>query len=231
MEKVTLSNGVAMPMEGFGVFQIPEETCEDLYGSICGILVSCNMKGGKADVSLLESVKFSFGMFCHNLTSFTIAKERGEMDMLTGLYNRNRYESDLSVIGKRYQSSIACVYMDVNGLHELNNTNGHSAGDTMLKTVAEQIRNSFGTESAYRIGGDEFIIFVLDKPEEEVDRLCRQLARTLEEENYHISVGVQWEKNISSLSALIKAAEKKMYAAKKMYYAQEANDRRKEMRV
>ncbi len=213
------------------IYNIAAVPIQDLDGSICGILVSCNMKGKKADVSLLESVKFSFGMFCHNLTSFTMAKEQGEMDMLTGLYNRNRYESDLSVIRARYQGSMACVYIDVNGLHELNNTNGHGAGDTMLKTVALQIRNSFGTESAYRIGGDEFIIFVPDKPAETVDRLCRQLAETLEKENYYISVGVQWEKNVTSLSALIKAAEKKMYMAKKMYYEKEVNNRRKEMRV
>ena len=125
---------------------------------------------------------------------------------------------------------MACVYIDVNGLHELNNTKGHDAGDTMLKTVAQQIRNCFGAESAYRIGGDELILFVPDKPAETVDRMCCQLAETLEKEKYYISVGVQWEENVTSFSALIRAAEKKMYMAKKTYYEKEVNNKRKEMR-
>ncbi len=204
---------------------------ETLDGGICGILASCNMKGKKADASLLESVKFSFGMFCHNLTSFTEAKEQGEKDRLTGLYNRNRYEADLPRIKTRYRKSLACVYLDVNGLHELNNAKGHSAGDTMLKTVAMEIRKQFGADLTYRIGGDEFLVFVPDAPEAETDRKLRKLAETLEKEDYHISAGVQWEEEISSIASLIKAAEKKMYAAKKAYYDQEVHDRRKKMRL
>lgn len=213
------------------IHNIAAVSVEDIDGSICGILASCNMKGRKADASLLENVKFSFGMFCHNLIAFIAAKEQGEKDVLTGMYNRNRYESDLSTILTRYNISLACVYIDVNGLHELNNEKGHSAGDTMLKIVAQQIRSIFGTEFTYRIGGDEFLIFVPDKPEKEIDASCRQLAKSLEKDNYHISVGVQWETDISSVESLIKSAEKKMYVEKKMYYTQEANDRRRNIRI
>ena len=147
------------------------------------------------------------------------------------MYNRNRYEADLPRIKTRYRKSLACVYLDVNGLHELNNAKGHSAGDTMLKTVAMEIRKQFGADLTYRIGGDEFLVFVPDAPEAETDRKLRKLAETLEKEDYHISAGVQWEEEISSIASLIKAAEKKMYAAKKAYYDQEVHDRRKKMRL
>ena len=59
----------------------------------------------------------------------------------------------------------------------------------------------------------------------------QQYAETLEKEKYYISVGVQWEENVTSFSALIRAAEKKMYMAKKTYYEKEVNNKRKEMRV
>ena len=213
------------------IYNIAAVPIEDLDGSTCGILVSCNMKGKKADASLLESVKFSFGMFCRNLTSFTAVKEQGEKDMLTGLYNRNRYESDLLKIQTRDNKSFACIYLDVNGLHELNNMKGHSAGDAMLKAVAMEIKKQFGAEFTYRMGGDEFLVFVPDRPEKEINDKLRKLAETLEKEDYHISAGVQWEENPSSLASLIKAAEKKMYAEKKAYYNQEAHDRRKKMRI
>ena len=97
----------------------------------------------------------------------------------------------------------------------------------MLKEVAAQICRRFGTELTYRIGGDEFLIFVPDRPEEEVYALCRELESVLEKEDYHISVGIQWETDTVLTASLIKAAEKKMYAAKKKYYEQEGNDRRK----
>lgn len=200
---------------------------EDIEGGICGILLSCNVKGKKADASLLERVKFSFGMFCYNLTTFNTVKKQGEKDMLTGVYNRNRYETDIASIERKYKKSLACIFIDVNGLHELNNTKGHGAGDTMLKEVAAQICRRFGTELTYRIGGDEFLIFVPDRPEEEVYALCRELESVLEKEDYHISVGIQWETDTVLTASLIKAAEKKMYAAKKKYYEQEGNDRRK----
>lgn len=213
------------------IYNIAAVPIEDLDGRICAILVSCNMKKKKADASLLESVKFSFGMFCHNLTAFNTVKEQGEKDALTGMYNRNRYEADLYSIQTQGYKSLACIYIDVNGLHELNNAKGHSAGDAMLKTVAMQIKNRFGTGLTYRIGGDEFVIFMSDQSEKEADMMCRQLAKTLEEEGYHISAGVQWTSDISSIESLIKMAEKKMYAEKKKYYEQEANDRRNGMRI
>ena len=46
-------------------------------------------------------------------------------------------------------STLSCVYLDVNGLHELNNTRGHAAGDEMLKTVAAKVRDIFGEEYSY----------------------------------------------------------------------------------
>lgn len=212
----------------YNVIAIPVKA---LDGSICGILVGCNMSSGKADVTLLKTVEFSFSMFCHNLTTFNAVKEQGEKDMLTGLYNRNRYEADLSLISAHYKKSLACVYIDVNGLHELNNTKGHSAGDVMLKIVAEQICERFGTEFTYRIGGDEFLVFAPDMAKDMIVALCGQMVETLKKDNYHISVGVQWETEIPSVNALIKSAEKKMYAEKKKYYEQEVNDRRKRNRI
>lgn len=204
---------------------------EDLDGNICGILVSCNMKTKKADASLLQSVKYSFSMFCQNLSTFNAVKEQGENDTLTGMHNRNKYEADLLTIRTKYEKSLACIYIDVNGLHELNNTQGHSRGDAMLKTVAQQICRRFDTEFTYRIGGDEFLVFVPDMPEEKVEDLCRQLAETLEKDDYHISAGVEWEADIDSITGLVKAAEKKMYAAKRAYYEREENDRRKTVRI
>ena len=56
-----------------------------------------------------------------------------ETDLNVGLKNRNAYESQMHDYPMHCSSTLSCVYLDVNGLHELNNTKGHDAGDVMLK--------------------------------------------------------------------------------------------------
>ena len=141
------------------------------------------------------------------------------------MYNRNRYERDLPEIFAQYQNSLACVYIDANGLRETNNTKGHDKGDEMLQTVAAEIGKHFATEYIYRIGGDEFVLFVPEPDESKLKLQSEQLSSALSKVNSSISVGIQCGKNISSLSLLIKAAEKKMYAQKKKYY--EKHNRRR----
>ena len=209
----------AVPAEKLdGLKSLMSVAVEDIGGKVCGVLTACNMPVRQADVELLKNVAFSFSMFYHNMQSYHTMKEQGEKDTLTGLYNRNRYELELPKFLKRYRKSLACIYIDVNGLHELNNSKGHEAGDEMLKTVARRIQEIFGTEYTYRIGGDEFLIFAVDCAEDMLIHLSEQFQQASEKEEIYVSVGLQWEKEVSSLDDLIKAAEKKMYTAKREYY-------------
>lgn len=211
------------------ILSVPVETTD---GEICGILSACNMSDDRTGVALLKNMSFSFSMLCHNIRIHAAMKEQGERDSLTGLYNRNRYEADLAEYASdRFHTPLTCVYIDVNGLHELNNTQGHKAGDRMLQAVADEIREKFGTARAYRIGGDEFVTFVPDTGEETISRLCLRIKAALETQNYHISVGIHREERPSSADALIKAAEKKMYDEKRKYYENTTHDRRRKARI
>ena len=209
-----------------GIRNMTAVPVEDMEGNICGILAGYNISGGSASAALLRNMKFSFAMFCRNLKIYTDIRKRGERDVLTGLYNRNRYEDDLAGIGRDHPAGLSCIYIDVNGLHEMNNANGHEKGDLMLRTVAEKIGGFFCTKYSYRIGGDEFVVFVPEKREADVLKQCGEFDASLERMGYHVSVGIQWEAEVSSMNVLIKAAEKKMYEEKKRYYAQAAHDRR-----
>lgn len=197
---------------------------KDIDGRICGILAVCNTKNDSTQTALLKAMTFSFGMFVNNLKNRTVLQEQGNRDALTGLHNRNRYERDLPEIQERHRDALTCVYIDVNGLREMNNIEGHDQGDQMLRTVADEIQTHFDTEYMYRIGGDEFILFLPGASEAEITARSESLSRALLREDYHISVGIQCETDISSLARLIKRAEQKMYAEKKKYYEQ--HDRR-----
>lgn len=210
------------------IMAVPVETPD---GEICGILSACNMSDDRANVVLLKNMSFSFSMLCHNIRIHAAMKEQGERDSLTGLYNRNRYESDLTEYRDYSGGPLTCVYIDVNGLHELNNTQGHKAGDIMLKSVADQIRQMFGSSHTYRIGGDEFVTFIPETEADVIEKRCLRIKTELAKSNYHISVGTHREEQISSIEDLIKAAEKKMYDEKRKYYENTSHDRRRKARI
>lgn len=197
-------------------------------GTLAGILAVCNTGNGHQTAFLLRSICFSFGLFCQNSHSFLMVKNEGERDALTGLYNRNRYEQDLNRLDSLYRTSLACIYIDVNGLHEVNNREGHQRGDDMLKAVAEHISLIFsGGHNIYRIGGDEFVILVSDMDESAVKEKTELLESILEEQCIYISAGYIWEKNVHSFEKMVRAAEKIMYAAKKRFYQQHKFNRRR----
>lgn len=195
----------------------------EAQSGICGILSVYNLKEENSR-TLLRSLEGSFGMFCHNMRTYQNVKEQGERDLLTGLYNRNRYEQDSADCRDWYRDTLACIYMDANGLHELNNSQGHAAGDRMLQTVADLLEKYFGDAHSYRIGGDEFLAFAPDRALAAVEQMANQCMNEVEQAGYNVAVGVAQMRDITDTAELVAAAEQKMYAAKQAYYA--ALDRR-----
>lgn len=151
-----------------------------------------------------------------------------ENDQLTGLRNRNSYEQSLAKAALLGTNAVYCVYVDVNGLHELNNSKGHEAGDQMLKYVASVMQNLFGEKDTYRVGGDEFVVLGVNKPMEEIDRLIQEMKQAVSAAGYHVAVGVSHvEKLIIEVESIVKDAEQEMYRDKAAYYRQSGVDRRK----
>lgn len=198
---------------------------ENINKALIGALGIINTDLEWVDYEQLKSVTFSFSMFYHNMQSYTIARKMGEIDVLTGLLNRNRFERDISFYQQLQGKSLACIYLDANGLHELNNEKGHAAGDEMLKNIAGEIKREFGEETTYRIGGDEFLIFVTGKGQEEVLEMAARVQQAAREKGYDVSVGVQWTEKVASVSRLMKEAERQMYADKERYYRERGKRR------
>ena len=148
-----------------------------------------------------------------------------ERDLLTGCLNRNTYENKLKEPGLN-QKHISCIYIDVNGLHELNNTQGHAAGDKMLQTVASLTRSQFGDKNVYRIGGDEFVVLMEDMEDVQVSTALKTLVDRINREGYFVSVGQCCSHGNCSMDELIKSAEERMYEDKRRFYSQKGRDRR-----
>lgn len=150
-----------------------------------------------------------------------------ETDLLTGLCNRNSYQHRLDTYSSMRNQVLSCVYADVNGLHEMNNTKGHAAGDKMLQFVGKTLQEAFGDKNCFRIGGDEFIALVADEPEEVIQAKINRVQVLVDEESYHVSIGYSiGNTSETDISLLISTAEKCMYEAKKLFYQQRGVDRR-----
>jgi diguanylate cyclase (GGDEF)-like protein len=150
-----------------------------------------------------------------------------ETDVLTGAKNRNKYEQMLNRYPSLCRRSLVCAFADVNGLHEMNNTKGHKAGDEMLQTVAKALLDRFGSEHVYRVGGDEFVAFAPDEPEDGVKQDIRRISDELAAVGYDISVGIiTGEKGNMDLPQMLGDAEKEMYRQKTVYYQQPGHERR-----
>ena len=149
-----------------------------------------------------------------------------ENDQLTGMKNRNSYELKLQNDSFPDAGSLFCVFVDVNGLHELNNTQGHAAGDRMLQYVATSMQAFFGKDDTYRIGGDEYVVLGQNLPMDELRNKVDLFRQAVSRGGYHVAVGIEYQSRTEmDLDLLVRAAEKGMYQDKKDYYRQSGSDR------
>lgn len=134
----------------------------------------------------IATTVFTMSIKIRSLAQSRQIEYMSQTDLLTGVKNRNYYENRLQCYPDMCKSSLICVYGDVNGLHEMNNRYGHTAGDTMLREVAAAMQAYFGTEHTCRIGGDEFAAFRMDARPEMVSDAVERITQELAGKGYHV---------------------------------------------
>lgn len=144
-------------------------------------------------------------------------KER-DLDGLTGIRNRFCYENYLRALERMNFDSLSIIYIDADFLHELNNTEGHDAGDELIRCVAKEASNVWGIDNAFRIGGDEFVAFDYDMDRKKIMNRIDSFRRKMGEHKYSVSVGFSHTDTKVDLQELITAAEKMMYEEKKKHH-------------
>lgn len=168
----------------------------------------------------LTNVKFQRYLFASR------AEYLSTTDLLTGLRNRNALERETAAYADSCEHSLHCIYLDANGLHEVNNAQGHALGDAMLKFIAASMQEEFGKSSTYRIGGDEFVAFIVDKSAAEVQRHITAFEARLEKEGDCCSLGYAgMQRPDIDVNKLINEAEGKMRAEKDCFYRQPKSKR------
>ncbi len=145
-------------------------------------------------------------------------------DILTGLYNRNFFEEEMSRLNTHRQYPVSIIVADINGLKFVNDTFGHPQGDELLKDVGGILRSISRKEDIVsRIGGDEFTV-VLPQSDENIARTfcdrvrneCKEYNRqSIHKSKLSIALGCATQSGqYKNMNEVLKEADKSMYAEK-----------------
>lgn len=145
-------------------------------------------------------------------------------DLLTGVRNRNAMNNRVNdIVEGTEQMSVpyGVIFADLNGLKAMNDTQGHSAGDLLLKKAAILLQEMFETDNIYRAGGDEFVIFVPDCGQDAFEQLVSALkTRTDDPDNVCFAIGKCYVSTGYDIRDAMRQADEDMYLDKERYYAE-----------
>ena len=149
-------------------------------------------------------------------------------DELTGFYNRRGFQALAErqlKLGRRSGREMLLFFIDVDGLKQINDSLGHTAGDRALKLTAEALKKTFrDSDVMARLGGDEFSVLAIEASGHSETTIMSRLHRYLDTINaaeaqckISLSVGVARfdHRNPTSFAELIAQADQAMYEQKR----------------
>jgi diguanylate cyclase (GGDEF)-like protein len=148
-------------------------------------------------------------------------------DELTDAGNRHAMDVYLEQIDDA--KSLGAVYIDVTGLKMVNDTQGHRAGDALIVSACDCLREVFDGEheALFRLGGDEFLVLCEGFTQTAFLGKIAQLRVLSAERSLVLAIGSAWSEEIGgNADWLIAQADSKMYEDKRNYYASEHDRRR-----
>ncbi len=153
---------------------------------------------------------------------------RSTHDFLTGLYNRQYFELEMEKLQNSRRQPVSILVLDMNGLKEINDTQGHAAGDELLIVSAKVIRKAFRPEDIVaRMGGDEFVVILPETNKETAQKIVERVEQVINEYNQldpnqnqiNFSMGFASNETTKNLRDVMRMADREMYKNKEAYYA------------
>ena len=164
---------------------------------------------------LLETVGAFIAMHVVNQRLMKRLEFASGNDSLTGVKNRNAM--DIYFNQHAGESQLGVLFIDVNGLKYLNDTQGHAEGDRLLQNLAEFLCNYFPRDNIYRSGGDEFVIVTPGTTEEKMRGKTREIKDAMQKESFSFAIGYAVSDHRGIQQAAIRA-DQRMYQDKREYY-------------
>lgn len=203
------------------------------YGPLSGLLQYDYTPMFRLRFPVFYAVDFVISLYCASImilarSDLILAKEQAReasfLDAATGLKNRTAFTHFKQTASKRSFIRLTVIYIDVNGLHELNNRLGHAAGDEMLRFIAKACVERFPKADVFRLGGDEFLIACSVGTFGEITVWMDDLIHTIEAAGYTIAYGIEHRLQDFDLEDMVNKADAKMLKNKADFYR--THDRR-----
>ena len=159
------------------------------------------------------------------INTLRATQQTASTDQLTGLLNRNAFETlTINSLSKNPDSGILLIF-DLDNFKTINDTLGHPEGDKVLQQFANCLRSNFRKNDIIgRLGGDEFIVFIdanlpYEMLKSKLDFLLEQIRKSLKYyyDNYNVStsIGASYVDNRTyTYEELYKCADTALYIAK-----------------
>lgn len=187
---------------------------------IIGFLGVDNPRTHYDDATLLSSIQYFIINSLERRERQQQLEDLSYRDMLTGLYNRNKYIMVVESYAGAKLHNVGVAYIDLNGLKKMNDVHGHEAGDALICKAASAITAVF-PGCAFRVGGDEFVVAEDEIAEEQFLKKIDQLHEEMENRQVSVSIGVLWKEEQNDIVGMLKRADNIMYDAKKKYHLME----------
>jgi len=217
-QQVTIKSYIGMPLA---------KKDGSLFGTLCAIDPQPQPPLTQQQKHLIELQSQLLATILHfelqkeeNLRRFERAQAEAQRDVLTGVYNRRGWETFLLAEESRcqkYGHSACVMVIDLDNLKKINDQNGHSAGDKLIKNAAYHLCETLRKgDIVARLGGDEFGILMIEIDAEEILKTVDRIQKQLEANNISASVGWAIRSHKSTLQIAVEQADKKMYEQKKI---------------
>ena len=171
-----------------------------------------------------KKIRFAFRLPLALLFALELGNQKREqtlrrearLDSNLEIHNRNALEVKKAVLRKRNAPrSVAAIYLDLNGLKEINDRHGHEAGDQMLRRAVDFFAAFFPREHIFRAGGDEFVILESGLQKEEFRARAKELQQALSANTTpKAAMGTAWRARERFVEEAIKEADHNMYRDK-----------------
>ena len=195
------------------------------HKQIKGVFAVDNPKQNYYQKDFLESLCFFIKTAMEREKEKTKLKNLSYVDSLTYAQNRNHFNEYIEQNRNKELHSLGVIYLDLNGLKEINDKMGHIAGDTLIITASYALQEIF-LDNSYRVGGDEFVVIEQDVSELLFFDQYAKLLKRMKELEISVATGCVWKETCSNLSETLQETDQKMYEDKKRYYSLAENDRR-----
>lgn len=154
-------------------------------------------------------------------------QKMSHLDQLTQI--GNRYAMVEYMENMRSDESVGIVYGDITGLKRVNDAQGHAAGDRLIQSSCECMKEAFGEDyELFRIGGDELLAICTGISEADFQQRIANLKKIMSQSSVNMAVGADWQNDsLAGINVVLAAAEARMYEDKSAYYRTSGIDRRR----